>query len=102
MILASKWVDNEGGDLVHEPDKKIGIVFMHMRLSLVLYHYVLPVPIGLSSWIAVIPHKLIELFFSKQPNVYLFYITIAYSIDWKSKSIFYKIYFGCTNILLIA
>ena len=72
MILASKWVDNEGGDLVHEPDKKIGIVFMHLRLSLVLYHYVLPVPIGLSSCIAVIPHKLIQLFFSKQPNVYLF------------------------------
>ena len=71
MILASKWVDNEGGDLVHEPGKKIGIVFMHLRLSLVLYHYVLPVPIGLSSCIAVIPHKLIELFFSKEPNVCL-------------------------------
>jgi hypothetical protein len=71
VILASKWVDNEGGDLVHEPDKKIGIVFMHLRLSLVLYHYVLPIPIGLSSCIAVISHKLIELFFSKQPDVCL-------------------------------
>jgi hypothetical protein len=63
VILASKWVDNEGGDLVHEPGKKIAIVIMHLRLSLVLYHYVLPVPIGLSSCIAFIRHKLIELFF---------------------------------------
>ena len=39
------------------------IFSMHLSLSLVLYHYVLPVPIGLPSCIAVIAHKLIELFF---------------------------------------
>jgi hypothetical protein len=34
MILASEQVAYEGGDLVHEPDKQIDIVFMHLRLSL--------------------------------------------------------------------
>ena len=71
MILASEQVDDEGGDLVHEPDKQIDIAFMHLRLSLVLYHYVLPVPTGLSSCSAIILDKLIELFFPKQPNVCL-------------------------------